>query len=109
MNATFHFTFTGAEERQATITIKDRTIAIEDGLAGKADLSVTADAKTWLGFLARERSLPVALLRRKIRIKGNPRLLLAFGKCFPSPRVRHKQVDLVPQYSLLERPPARYL
>jgi ferredoxin-NADP reductase/Fe-S-cluster-containing hydrogenase component 2 len=109
LNATFHFTFTGAEERQATITIKDRTIAIEDGLAGKADLSVTADAKTWLGFLAREKSLPVALLRRKIRIKGNPRLLLAFGKCFPSPRVRHKQVDLVPQYSLLERPPARYL
>jgi ferredoxin-NADP reductase/Fe-S-cluster-containing hydrogenase component 2 len=109
LNATFHFRFTGAEERQATITIKNRTIAIEDGLAGKADLRVTADAKTWLGFLAREKSLPVALLRRKIRIKGDPRLLLAFGKCFPSPRVRHKHVDLVPQYSLLEQPPARYL
>ena len=25
-----------------------------------------------------------ALLRRKIRIKGSPRLLVAFGKCFPS-------------------------
>jgi ferredoxin-NADP reductase/Fe-S-cluster-containing hydrogenase component 2 len=109
LNATFHFTFTGAEERQATITIKNRTLAIEGGLAGKADLSVTADAKTWLGFLAREKNLPLALLRRKIRIKGNPRLLLAFGKCFPSPRVRHKQVDLVPQYSLLKREPSRYL
>lgn len=25
-----------------------------------------------------------ALLRRKIRLKGSPRLLLAFGRCFPS-------------------------
>jgi len=25
-----------------------------------------------------------ALLTRKIRLKGSPRLLLAFGKCFPS-------------------------
>jgi hypothetical protein len=25
-----------------------------------------------------------ALLRRRIRIKGSPRLLLAFGRCFPS-------------------------
>jgi ferredoxin-NADP reductase/Fe-S-cluster-containing hydrogenase component 2 len=109
LNATFHFTFTGAEQRQATITIKNRTLAIEDGLAGRADLGVTADAKTWLGFLAREKSLPLALLRRKIRIKGDPRLLLAFGKCFPSPRVRRKHVELDPQPSLLKREPSRYL
>ena len=37
-----------------------------------------------LGFLAKERNLVWALMRRKIRIKGSPRLLLAFGKCFPS-------------------------
>src|SRR5581483_7629831 len=36
------------------------------------------------GFLAKERSLLWALLRRRIRIKGSPRLLVAFGKCFPS-------------------------
>jgi hypothetical protein len=48
------------------------------------DLRVTADSETWLGFLAKERSLLWALLRRKIRIKGSPRLLVAFGKCFPS-------------------------
>ena len=29
-------------------------------------------------------SLLWALLRRKIKIKGSPRLLIAFGKCFPS-------------------------
>jgi hypothetical protein len=37
-----------------------------------------------LGFVAKERGLVWALLRRKIRIKGSPRLLVAFGKCFPS-------------------------
>jgi ferredoxin-NADP reductase len=109
LNATFHFKFTGAEERQATITIKNRTLEIEDGFVGKADLRVTADAKTWLGFLAREKSLPLALLRRKIRLKDDPRLLLKFGKCFPSPKVRHKHVELVPQQSLLKQEPSRYL
>ena len=49
-----------------------------------ADLRVTADSETWLGFVAKERSLLWALLRRRIRIKGSPRLLVAFGKCFPS-------------------------
>jgi hypothetical protein len=35
-------------------------------------------------LLAKERSLLWALLRRKIRIQGSLRLLVAFGKCFPS-------------------------
>ena len=50
----------------------------------QADLKVTADSRTWLGFVAKERSLVWALLLRKIRFKGSPRLLLAFAKCFPS-------------------------
>jgi hypothetical protein len=44
---------------------------------------VTADSETWFGFLANEKNLVWALLRRKIRMKGSPRLLIAFGKCFP--------------------------
>ena len=55
-----------------------------EGHSGKADLQVTADSRAWLGFLAKERNLAWALLRRKIRLRGSPRLLLAFGKCFPS-------------------------
>jgi hypothetical protein len=35
-------------------------------------------------FLAREGGLLGALLRRTIRLRGDPRLLLAFGRCFPS-------------------------
>jgi hypothetical protein len=52
LDAAFHFTFTGAEEHQATITIRNCTLDINDGLLGKADVHVIADAKTWLGFLA---------------------------------------------------------
>jgi Fe-S-cluster-containing hydrogenase component 2 len=108
LNATFDFTFAGAEERQATITIRNCTLDIKDGLIGKADIRVTADAKTWLGFLAAEKHLVLALLRRKIRLKGDPRLLLAFGKCFPSPRTRHRPVEIVPQPSMLKREPAQF-
>jgi ferredoxin-NADP reductase/Fe-S-cluster-containing hydrogenase component 2 len=109
LDAVFHFKFTGMEEREVTITIRNRTIDIRDGLVGKANLRVTADAKTWLGFLAREKSLPLALIRRKIRIKGDPRLLLAFGKCFPSAGVHHERVEVQPQPSMLKREPSRYL
>jgi NAD-dependent dihydropyrimidine dehydrogenase PreA subunit len=84
LNAVYHFTFTGKEPKEATVTIRDGTLQVQDGRQGEADLHVTADSETWLGFLAKERSLLWALLRRKIRIQGPARLLVAFGKCFPS-------------------------
>ncbi len=84
LNATCHFTFTGGEERRATLTIRNQKLEVLKDHAGKADIEVTADSRTCLGFLAKERNLAWALLRRKIRIKRSPRLLLAFGKCFPS-------------------------
>jgi NAD-dependent dihydropyrimidine dehydrogenase PreA subunit len=84
LNAVYHFTFTGKESKEATVTIRDGTLQVQDSHQGKADLHVTADSETWLGFLANERSLLWALLRRKIRIQGSPNLLVAFGKCFPS-------------------------
>src|SRR4030095_4109556 len=84
LDATYHFTFTGAEQRHATVKIRDQKMEVTEGHNGRADIAVRADSQTWLGFLAKERNLVWALLRRKIRIKGSPRLLLAFGKCFPS-------------------------
>ena len=84
LDATYHFSFTGAETREATITIRNKTITVSAGHIGTPDLQVIADAATWLGFLAREKSLVWALLRRKIRLKGSPKLLMAFGKCFPA-------------------------
>jgi Fe-S-cluster-containing hydrogenase component 2 len=83
LDATYHFTFTGAEPRRATVVIRDRTLQVQDGHHGQADLHVTADSQTWLGFLAKERSLVWSLLTRKIRLQGSPRHLLAFRRCFP--------------------------
>ena len=53
---------------QHYIVLHERTIQVRPGLEGTAT----------------ERGLLGALLRRKIRLRGNPRLLLTFGRCFPS-------------------------
>jgi hypothetical protein len=84
LDATYHFTFRGEEPAEATVVIRDKAIRVEPGHVGRPDLRIDADSRTWLGFVAKERSLVWALLRRKIRLKGSPRLLMAFGKCFPS-------------------------
>jgi ferredoxin len=84
LNATYHFTFTGHEEVEATVVIRDRTLAVSDGHSGIADFRLTADSQTWLRFLRKEANLVWALISRKIRIHGSPRLLLAFARCFPS-------------------------
>ena len=84
LNATYHFTFLGKEPRAATVTIADQRLAVSMGHHGTPHLRITADSDTWLGFLAKERSLVWAIIRRKIRLKGSPKLLVAFGRCFPS-------------------------
>lgn len=83
LNAVYHFTFTGSQHKQATIFIAGKTLRIEDGLIGEPSLAITADGDTWLRFLRKETNLLWALLRLKIRLRGDPRLLLAFGRCFP--------------------------
>jgi putative sterol carrier protein len=83
LDAVYHFVFTGAERRSATIAIANRQLRVDDGLVGASRLTVTADSETWLRFLRKETSLIWALLRGKIRLRGDPRLLLAFARCFP--------------------------
>src|SRR5216110_430508 len=84
LNAVYHFTFTGHEEVKATVIIRHEKLQVSEGHNGQADLRLTADSQTWLRFLRKEANLVWALLRRKIRIQGSPKLLLAFGRCFPS-------------------------
>jgi ferredoxin len=91
LDAVYHFTFTGADERDLTVTIRNQTLEVAEELIGSADVSVIADADAWVRFVARGSSnavasvlgLAPALLRRRIRIKGDPRLLLQFNSCFP--------------------------
>jgi len=84
IDSTYHFTFTGAEECIATVVIRNKSIEVMEGHVGTADMHLTADSRTWVAFLAKEKNLFGALLRRKIRMKGSPRLMKEFARCFPS-------------------------
>jgi ferredoxin len=84
LNVTYHFTFTGREQLKATVVIRDKSVQVADGHVGHADLRLRADSETWLRFLRKESSLIWALVTGNIRIHGSPKLLLAFGRCFPS-------------------------
>src|SRR3954466_11288108 len=63
LDATYHFTFTGEEPAAGRGVIGGKTIRVEPGHVGTANLRVVADSRTWLGFLAKERSLVWALIR----------------------------------------------
>lgn len=84
LDVTYHFRFTGVEQVKATVVIHDRKLHVSEGHTGTPNLRITADSETWLRFLRKDTNLVWALLTRKIRIHGSPRLLLAFGRCFPS-------------------------
>jgi NAD-dependent dihydropyrimidine dehydrogenase PreA subunit len=80
----YHFHFTGAEPRKITVTIRNRELDVAEGHHGAPDIRVTADSETWIRFLNKQASLPWALLTRRIKIKGSPKLLLFFARCFPT-------------------------
>lgn len=82
LSATYHFTFSGAEQVEATVVIKDKSIRIEPGHTGTADVQVNADSKTWLRVLHKESSMVMEIVLRRIRVKGPMQLFKAFGKCF---------------------------
>jgi Fe-S-cluster-containing hydrogenase component 2 len=84
LDATYHFTFTGDEPAEVTIIISNQKLEIEGGHVGDPDLAIEADSRTWLQFLAKNQGIVSALLTRRVKLKGSPKLLLAFGKCFPS-------------------------
>ena len=83
LNATYHFTFTGEEQVKATVVIHGKKLEVSDGHTGTPGLRLTADSQTWLRLLRKEANLVWALLTRRIRIHGSPKLLLAFARCFP--------------------------
>ncbi len=81
--ARYHFSFHGAETVDLTVDIREGRITVER-VSGAADLHVMADSATWLGFLAKERSLLWAFVTRRVRVRGPLALLRRFGACFPS-------------------------
>jgi len=82
LTATYHFTFSGSENVEATVIIRDKSIAIEKGHAGVPDVRVHADAKTWLRVLHKETSMLREIILRRVRVQGSLKLFKAFGNCF---------------------------
>ena len=82
LDATYHFTFSGSEEREATITIRNKALTIGMGHTGNPDICINADAKAWLRVLHKDSSMIKEIILRRIRVKGPINLLKAFGKCF---------------------------
>jgi putative sterol carrier protein len=78
-----HFAFRGSSSLQATYVIDRGTLQIEPGRTGDPDLSVDADADTWLAITRGEKNPVWAVLTRKLRIKGSVRHLETFRRCFP--------------------------
>jgi len=82
LNATYHFTFTGSEQAEATVVIEGKTIAVHQGHVGVPDVRVTADAKTWLRVMHKESGMVKEIIFRRIQVKGPMKLFKAFGGCF---------------------------
>src|SRR2546423_2846715 len=55
LSATFHFTFTGHEQRQATVVIREQKISVNDGHVCEPDLHGNAESPTWIGLLRKDR------------------------------------------------------
>jgi Fe-S-cluster-containing dehydrogenase component len=83
LSARYHFRFTGDQPGEATVIIQDSRITVHDSIVGDCDLRVTADSAAWLRLLRKEATAFWLLLTFQIRVWGDPRLLAAFGKCFP--------------------------
>lgn len=81
--ARYHFYFTGPEPAECTVEIKDQKIEVHKGICGGCDVRIKASSRGWLRMLRKEASIVWLLLTLQVRIYGNPRLLVAFGKCFP--------------------------
>ncbi len=83
LTARYHFRFTGTQPGECTVAIQDGRITVHDSIVGSCDLRVTADSSAWLRMLRKEASTLWLLATLRIRLWGDPRLLAAFGKCFP--------------------------
>ncbi|WP_296714498.1 SCP2 sterol-binding domain-containing protein [Rhodoblastus sp.] len=84
LKAVYHFTFTGPQAAKATVVIDNRKLQVLPGHELEPNLRVTARGESWLRFLNKEISLFRLLATGTLRLKGPPRLLAAFGRCFPS-------------------------
>ncbi len=91
LSATYHFVFTGKEPAEAYVRIHEQQLQVwktpKDIAQARnkypEDLKITANSKIWIRFLNKDYPLIIALLSGKLKLKGSPKHLLGFAKCFP--------------------------
>ncbi len=83
VDATWHFTFSGTDDRALTVRVERGRLDVREGLHGDADLRIRADAETWIDFLNGRRGLLRSWITGRIRFHGSPRWLLRFARLFP--------------------------
>ncbi len=81
--ATYHFDLTGEEATQATVRIANGRLEVVEGLVGDATVSVEVDGRLWLDIVLRRKSPVVAVLTRRMIVRGPRALLDRFAACFP--------------------------
>ena len=84
INAHYRFIFSGAEMFQADVLIQNGKLLINPVEKSPPDVTIRADARTWLRFLSEEINLVWAVLTLRIRISGKLWLMKDFQKCFPT-------------------------
>lgn len=83
-SGTFHFELSATDDMvTATVRVADGTLTVQDGLIGEPDVSVTAAESVWLDIVSKRRSPVVAVLLRRLRVRGERALLDKFAACFP--------------------------
>ncbi len=83
INAVYHFLFTGDESIKSTVIIKNMQLEVLNGHVHTPDIIIVADSESWIKLLSKEKSLVMALILRKIKLKGSPLLMKTFARCFP--------------------------
>lgn len=78
---TLRFAFTGAEPFTSTVRVEGGALTISDGAEGPADVTIEADAAAWLAIAGKGASPLWALLRGRLRIRGDRRLFQRFMAC----------------------------
>ncbi len=82
LNAIFHFEFTGEEIGQYTFSIADKKLTVEEGLHHTPNILIQVDSEAWINLLNNRLNPIWAVLSRKLKIKGERRLLFQFQRCF---------------------------
>ena len=83
MDETVYMNLTGDGARDVVLHVNDGTLDVREGeTADDPSLTLTADADTWLAVENGEINPMMAMMTRKIKMKGNPQFAMKFMGLF---------------------------